>query len=141
MALQFTRNANVYVQLTDGAPTPNNVQSWKLAVLDGFSFSQAINSSEITINEAGSTSRRARLLFNDSLAPVEWSMSTYARPFLDTTGDGKAHSPEEALWAMLLGADSYNGGTLEYSGNSQQINVFDAPAALNASSAAFLSSG
>ena len=61
MALQFTRNATVYI--TKGS------EAWKLSVLDGFSFTQSINSSEITINEAGSTSRRARLLFNDSLAP------------------------------------------------------------------------
>jgi len=102
MALQFTRNANVYVQLVDGAGT--HVQAWKLSVLDGFSFTQSINSSEITINEAGSISRRARLLFNDSLAPVEWSMSTYARPITDTS---ITHCPEEPLWAMMLGADGY----------------------------------
>lgn len=119
MALQFTRNANVYVQLTDGVG--GNVQAWKLAVLDGFSFSQAINSSEITINEAGSQSRRARLLFNDSLAPVEWSMSTYARPF---TSNSEAHSPEEALWAMLLGADGYTTGTRVFDGNSQNITAY-----------------
>jgi len=102
MALQFTRNANVYVQLVDGAGS--HVQAWKLSVLDGFSFTQSINSSEITINEAGSISRRARLLFNDSLAPVEWSMSTYARPITDTN---ITHCPEEPLWAMMLGADGY----------------------------------
>jgi len=102
MALQFTRNANVYVQLVDGSGT--HVQAWKLSVLDGFSFTQSINSSEITINEAGSISRRARLLFNDSLAPVEWSMSTYARPITDTN---ITHCPEEPLWAMMLGADGY----------------------------------
>lgn len=119
MALQFTRNANVYVQLTSDGTA--NVQAWKLAVLDGFSFSQAINSSEITINEAGSTSRRARLLFNDSLAPVEWSMSTYARPF---SSNSEAHSPEEALWAMLLGADGYTTGTRVFDGNSQDITTY-----------------
>lgn len=120
MALQFTRNANVYVQLVQSDGT-TNVQAWKLAVLDGFSFSQAINSSEITINEAGSTSRRARLLFNDSLAPVEWSMSTYARPF---SSNSEAHSPEEALWAMLLGADGYTTGTRVFDGNSQNITTY-----------------
>lgn len=110
MALQFTRNANVYVQLTDSAGA--HVQAWKLSVLDGFSFTQSINSSEITINEAGTVSRRARLLFNDSLAPVEWSMSTYARPFkLTTPSPDECHAPEEALWAMMLGADSYSNGT------------------------------
>lgn len=112
MALQFSRNANVYVQLVDASGT--HVQAWKLSVLDGFSFTQSINSSEITINEAGTVSRRARLLFNDSLAPVEWSMSTYARPFNDGTPD-EVHCPEEALWAMCLGADTYTSGTFSNS--------------------------
>ena len=105
MALQFTRNAGVYIELTNavtGAPKAH----WKLSVLDGFSFTQSINSSEITINEAGATSRRARLLFNDSLAPVEWSLSTYARPFLDTA-PAICRAPEDVLWAMALGANDY----------------------------------
>ena len=106
MALQFTRNATVYVELVDASGT--HVEAWKLSVLDGFSFTQSINSSEITISEAGATSRRARLLFNDSLAPVEWSMSTYARPIVSTN---IVHMPEEPLWAMLLGSDSYNPAT------------------------------
>ena len=109
MALQFTRNAGVYVELTDpstGAPKAH----WKLSVLDGFSFTQSINSSEITINEAGATSRRARLLFNDSLAPVEWSLSTYARPFLDTA-PAVCRAPEDVLWAMAVGANDYNDTT------------------------------
>ena len=103
MALQFTRNATVYVELVDGSGT--HVEAWKLSVLDGFSFTQSINSSEITISEAGTTSRRARLLFNDSLAPVEWSMSTYARPIVSGS---IVHMPEEPLWGMLMGSDSYN---------------------------------
>jgi len=118
MALQFTRNANVYVQLTDGAANPASVAVWKLTVLDGFSFTQSINSSEITINEAGTISRRARLLFNDSLAPVEWSMSTYARPFIntdETSPTNQVRCPEEALWAMLLGADEYTAGVFSNS--------------------------
>ena len=103
MALQFTRNATVYVELVNGSGT--HVEAWKLSVLDGFSFTQSINSSEITISEAGTTSRRARLLFNDSLAPVEWSMSTYARPIVSGS---IVHMPEEPLWGMLMGSDSYN---------------------------------
>jgi hypothetical protein len=113
MALQFTRNANVYIELT--TPSPNLV--WKVPVLDGFSFTQAINASEITINEAGDVSRRARLLFNDNLAPVEWSFSTYARPFVSSgAGTGGAyetadvHAVEEILWAMFVGADTFTTG-------------------------------
>jgi hypothetical protein len=118
MALQFTRNAKVYVELegndTGGSPPNNTV--WEIPVLDGFSFSQSMNSSEITINEAGFASRRARLLFNDSLAPVEWSFSTYVRPFLSAgSGAGNytganVHAVEEPLWAMLMGADTATAG-------------------------------
>lgn len=110
MALQFTRNAKVFVQLTDRT-TGTHKAAWQISVLDGFSFTQAVNSSEITINEAGEVSRRARLLFNDSLAPVEWSLSTYARPFSSAAsgllGTG-IHGVEEALWGMLLGADTWD---------------------------------
>ena len=111
MALQFTRNATVYIELLDDNGYHKN--GWQLSVLDGFSFTQSINSSEITINEAGSTSRRARLLFNDSLAPVEWSMSTYARPFTDAT---RTRAPEDVLWAMAMGASDFAIATDVFSG-------------------------
>lgn len=118
MALQFTRNAKIYIELGSDV--------WQIPVLDGFSFTQAINASEITINEAGDDSRRARLLFNDNLAPVDWSFSTYARPF-KTGGsgangewDGTAndiHAVEEVLWAMFVGADTYTSGTTLWTRN------------------------
>ena len=109
MALQFTRNAKVYVQLVDDNGA--HKAAWQISVLDGFSFTQSVNSSEITINEAGEQSRRARLLFNDSLAPVEWSLSTYARPFKGAASGflaNNVHGIEEALWAMLMGADTWD---------------------------------
>jgi hypothetical protein len=102
MALQFQRNADVYIECMDTART-DVVTTWKVPVLEGFSFTQSINSSEITINEAGETSRRARLLFNDSLSPAEWSFSTYIRPVVATN----VLAPEQALWAMMFGADSF----------------------------------
>lgn len=82
--------------------------AFQIPVLAGFSFSQTMNSSEVTVNEAGATSRRARLLFNDSLAPVEWSFSTYIRPTTAGSGLATAVAPEQVLWAMLMGADGYD---------------------------------
>ena len=120
MALQFTRNATVYIELLDDNGYHKN--GWQLSVLDGFSFTQSINSSEITINEAGSTSRRARLLFNDSLAPVEWSMSTYARPFTDAT---RTRAPEDVLWAMAMGASDFAIATDVFSGAGALNTVED----------------
>ena len=122
MALQFTRNAEVYVALRN-AGTDLHQQAWKMSVLDGFSFTQSINSSEITINEAGTTSRRARLLFNDSLAPVEWSMSTYARPFDGASPNAKCNAPEEALWGMFLGANAWDNSGKVFQKDTTAVNT------------------
>ena len=54
-------------------------------------------------------------MFNDSLAPAEWSFSTYARPFKRGVGEGGAtdehHMVEEVMWALLSQTphDAYNG--------------------------------
>lgn len=110
MALQFQRNAKVYVEMVSGSPT---VSVFQIPVLAGFSFSQSMNSSEVTISEAGIASRRSRLLFNDSLAPVEWSFSTYIRP-TSTTSPAAIVAPEQALWAMLMGANAYSSATRQF---------------------------
>ncbi len=96
---------------------------WEIPVLDGFSFSQATNTSEITLNEmssaaTGNASRRGRRMFNDSYAPAEWSFSTYIRPFKSTIDaangwDGTSaamHAVEEVLWAALVGNAAFTDG-------------------------------
>ena len=96
MALHFSRDTKVFCK------QGSNV--WELPVLDGFSFSQATNASEITLNEMESTagvSRRARQMFNDSYAPAEWSFSTYARP------NSAGHCAEECLWANFVAANAF----------------------------------
>lgn len=98
--LQFSRNTKVFLEFGG--------TYWELPVLDGFSFSQATNSTEVTLSEmenSSGVSRRGRQLFNDSFAPAEWSFDTYARP-----NNGSA--VEEALWAFLAGKPtSFTGGT------------------------------
>ena len=110
--LYFSRDTKVFIEIG------NNV--WEIPVLDGFSFSQATNTSEITLNEmadGSANSRRGRRMFNDSYAPAEWSFSTYMRPFAsagsNTTGNASKngtadiHAVEEALWALMVGAASH----------------------------------
>lgn len=101
MALHFSRNTRVFAVQRNTADDGDNI--WELPVLDGFSFSQATNASEITLNEMESAagSRRARQMFNDSYAPAEWSFSTYVRP--NTAG----HCAEECLWANFVAANSF----------------------------------
>jgi len=113
-SLFLSREVKVYVEFDSNF--------WEVPVLDGFSFSQGTNTTEVTIAEmADSTnnSRRGRIAFNDSLNAAEWSFSTYARPTIDST---KHHSTEEVLWALMAGAKNYDGS--EASGN-----IFDDGAA------------
>jgi len=96
MALHFSRDTKVYLK--------HSGRFWKIPVLDGFSFSQATNASEITLSEmstAGNKSRRARQMFNDSYAPAEWSFQSYMRP---NTG----LPAEDALWASFFTDSTFN---------------------------------
>lgn len=108
--LYFSRDTKVY--LAQGS----NV--WEIPVLDGFSFSQATNASEITLNEMADCStgksRRSRQMFTDSYAPAEWSFSTYVRPFVAATSGAGAwgatanhHCVEEALWANFVASNAW----------------------------------
>lgn len=119
----FSRDTKVFL-----APKGSTAVGWEIPVLDGFSFSQGTNTSEITLNEMADTSgksRRSRQMFTDSFAPAEWSFSTYMRPFganpagSDTslwepsasiTG-APQHAVEEALWAYMVGAATFTIGT------------------------------
>ena len=63
--LYFSRDSKCFIEFDSVV--------WEIPVLDGFSFSQANNSSEITLSEMESSagiSRRGRRAFNDSLMYV-----------------------------------------------------------------------
>ena len=116
----FQRDTKVYIHVptaTAGSPA----MYYEIPVLDGYSFSQATNTSEITLNQAQDTSGnsiRARQMFNDSFAPAEWSFSTYISPYLTKTAaatygvagaGGTTDSSttlhrevSEALWGMFF---------------------------------------
>ena len=84
-----------------------DANTFKIGVLDGYSFSQANESTDVTISEAGSTPNRGSKRFNDSLAPAEWSFQTYARPFKHGAASFRASGThdfaENVLWAALSG--------------------------------------
>ena len=127
--LYFSRDTRLFVQMRnqdaedDGTAGAGSV--WEIPVLDGYSFSQTTNTSEIMLSEMESTkgiSRRGRRMFTDSLAPAEWSFSTYIRPFHSKGGSTATgvkaadsgtdvHAVEEVLWAAMGGADVYHSAT------------------------------
>ena len=105
--LYFSRDSKLYVELTSNGGTFQGI--WEVPVLDGFSFSQATNQTEIGLQEMESTagvSRRGRRLFTDSLSPAEWSFSTYMRPTEKQSGEH--HLVDEVLWAAMAGADVHH---------------------------------
>jgi hypothetical protein len=127
--LYFSRDTRMFVQFrnpadnTEAAAKLGAGSVWEIPVLDGYSFSQTTNTSEITLAEMESTagiSRRGRRMFTDSLAPAEWSFSTYIRPFQSKAGSptptgtvsadvaAETHAVEEVFWAAMFGADTYS---------------------------------
>ena len=108
----FNRNTEFYIE--------SGSDIWQIPILDGYSFSQAQNVGEITLNEASTSSggsRRGRKMHVNSLAPVEFSFSTYMRPIISTNGgtggwegsgsENRHHAIEEVLWALLVNAGAF----------------------------------
>lgn len=132
--LYFSRDTKVYIEIGSDV--------WEMPVLDGFSFSQATNVSEITLSEmedSNRNSKRGKRAFNDSLAPAEWSFSTYVRPFISAgTGAGAAdtaanhHAVEEVLWALMVGDAAYASSAFtgfNEGDNTQAPPIVDVPTA------------
>lgn len=120
MALNLIRNSRVFftlnvnsqgvVQATGFNPT----NTWEIQVLDGFSFSQNTNTETITLSEAGVAPVRGQRSFNTSLAPVDFSFSTYLRPYKSTN----VKAEESVLWnafssAGFIGSAASNPGWTE----------------------------
>ena len=111
MAFFFSRDTKVFMKWSyDGTDTA----LYEIPVLDGFSFSQATHTSEVTLSEAANSSgysKRGRAMFTDSFAPAEWAFSTYMRPTKSGTGNAaasnehggnaKTFAVEGPLWAAM----------------------------------------
>jgi hypothetical protein len=84
-----------------------NANTFRIGVLDGYSFSQGSESTDVTIMEAGATPSRGSKRFNDSLPPAEWSFGTYVRPFIHGAASWRAANTydmnENILWCALAG--------------------------------------
>ena len=139
MAFHFSRDTKVFMKFHASASGTDDAL-YELPVLDGYSFSQATNSSEITLSEAADSSgnsKRGRAMFNDSFAPAEWSFSTYMRPTTSGSGDVwatnqhagnvKKFAVEGPLWAAMS-ATTYHlgvGGTGAPTAGTFEPNVFN----------------
>jgi hypothetical protein len=105
MAINLIRNSRLlFTTAVDstsgkvGGTTASATNTFEIQVLDGFSFSQNSNNETVTVSEAGTTPARGQRSFNTSLAPVDFSFSTYIRPKLSST----VNAEESVLWNALF---------------------------------------
>jgi len=120
MALSLSRNATVILSYQastatawDGAGRePSEANTFEIPVLDGFSFSQATGTQNVTLNEAGASPKRGQSIFNTSIEPVDWSFTTYMRPRIDDLSTDLHGMTEKILWnALVSGTKTDNVGT------------------------------
>lgn len=133
----FTTNvaANTGIIAGTGFTAAN---SQELTVLDGFSFSQTTNADVITVSEAGSAPARGQRSFNTSLNPVDFSFSTYIRPYLATT----VKAEEACLWNALFGDTAIGAtGATVATGGSVSGATYTAPTATTSPSLTITGTG
>lgn len=130
MALNLVRNSRVYfttnLDSTDKVATTGFLatNTYEIQVLDGFTFSQNTNSDTVTTSEAGIAPVRGQRSFNTSLAPVDFSFSTYLRPsFDDAVGAQKVVCEESVLWNAISGVAAIgNAGAGWTAGNASTVS-------------------
>ena len=120
MARNLSRNTELYISTIPpatfndtncvgiGGPAVGSNNTWKLNILDGFSFSQDVTTQDIGVSESSSECSglgqlaRGTLGFNTALNPVDVSFSTYVRPYNSDTF-GEPNCVELPLWAGCFG--------------------------------------
>lgn len=101
--LWFTTNVNANTGLLNtGASSTTATNTFELAVLNGFNFSQSTQQTTIQLNEAGNQPVRGQRAFNTALDNVEVTFSTYLKP----EGTSTITAEERHLWNALFSADA-----------------------------------
>ncbi|CAB5218563.1 hypothetical protein UFOVP218_30 [uncultured Caudovirales phage] len=117
----FTTNVDSYGRIKIGAykdgTSPMNsglvsgtANCWELQVLEGLTFSQNTTQDTITLNEAGATPSRGQRSFNTALQPLDFSFSTYIRPYKNGSTD-PVTAEERVLWNAFAGNATLASGT------------------------------
>jgi|19_taG_2_1085344.scaffolds.fasta_scaffold00206_9 hypothetical protein len=112
MAFALSRNARLFITtVADIFDTDGNIDqtlvnginannTWRIPVLDGYSFSQGTTTQDIVVSEAGTSPARGSRSFNTALEPVNWSFSNYLRPRYDDYRS-EVDAIERIMWEAL----------------------------------------
>lgn len=109
MSYNLIRNARVFFTTKVGATTGvvdatgfTATNTREIQVLDGMSFSQNTTTETVALNEAGAAPSRGQRQFNTALDPVDFSFTTYMRPF---DAGANITAEESVLWGAMFSAD------------------------------------
>lgn len=107
----FTTNVDSQGRVKAGAFKDNlapftTSNTWEIQVLEGMTFSQNTTIDTVTLNEAGTAPARGQRSFNTALEPLDFSFSTYLRPFNDGT---VVTCEERLLWNAFSARDAIGG--------------------------------
>jgi hypothetical protein len=107
----FTTNVDSQGRVKAGAYKDNlapftTSNTWEIQVLEGMSFSQNTTIDTVTLNEAGAAPARGQRSFNTALEPLDFTFSTYLRPFNDGT---TVTCEERLLWNAFAARDAIGG--------------------------------
>lgn len=111
-----------------GAPAISSGNTREIQVLDGFGFSQNTTSETVTLNETGAAPVRGQRSFNTQLDPVDFNMTTYIRPFRNTTSG----SVTGITWGTTTAAVTAGSGASTTLLTAYPANIVTASAATQA---------
>lgn len=121
MALNLLRNARVFISTDSAGTALTKSNTWELPILGDFSFSQGNETQDITVNEAGAAPTRGAARFNTMLNPVEWSFTSYMRPYKNTSGN--ARSLDRIMWHGLLSDNAINWSSAPWATTTSYIQI------------------
>ena len=122
----FTTNVDSQGRVKAGAYKDTNslfseTNTFEIQVLEGMTFSQNTTIDTVTLNEAGAAPARGQRSFNTALEPLDFSFSTYLRPF----NNGTNITAEEAyLWNAFAGSIAIGSANAAWTnGNPATLSV------------------
>lgn len=123
MAVNLIRNSRVFFTTNvdsqgrvragaykDDANPFSITNTFEIQVLEGMTFSQNTTVDTVTLNEAGLAPARGQRSFNTALEPLDFTFSTYLRPYLNpgasagVTTDDYITCEEKYLWNAFGGS-------------------------------------
>lgn len=104
MAKNLARNSRLFISTESSGFDSTN--TWEVLIQDGFSFSQGIDTQDVTVNEAGATPTRGSETFNTQLQPAEWSLTSYIRAYEDAEIAANHTAVEAIMWAGLASSQA-----------------------------------